>query len=138
MMTRLDQIARQLEARWSNDPAYPSCMKILKFIAQNEPQKSAMLTYQDVAQIVGDPRFSDETERALTLLTSRFRVLALHFVFIDDEGERHYLDDDEASAFVQEGTYADPESGREIADPAAHLFPYYQARADELLQEVGT
>lgn len=130
-MNRAEQIAENA-SRLPGDLG-DACLKVVNHILSTK-QPLNEITLRRLAEIA-EIESRETLLSVAAILTSRFRVLSWHFVYFDDEGNPHYLTDEEAAHFVRTGDFIDPDRGL-VQDAASKVFPYLSADKPYLLSEV--
>lgn len=136
-MRNVELIKSQVAEKWSDGKTVEFCVTILDFIDARPRKDSSHLTFNVLAKIVGQSSVNQELLAAVTILSAHFTALNLRFLFIDEDGAEHYLDDDEAKDWIQGDVVAHPESGKLIQEAEKYLFPYYEGNKSFLEQEVS-
>lgn len=109
-----------------------ACLKIVDHILSTK-QPLQEITLRRLAEVSG-LESREKLLAVVAILTSRFRVLSWHFVYFNEEGNPHYLNDEESAHFVSTGEFIDTDRGL-VHDAAANVFPYLSADRSYLLSE---
>lgn len=108
-------------------PVRLACFNIVRFIAGNRRKRLDHLTFGMLLQAAElDDHQGEILHRSIAYLTGvRANFLIIGYEFIMDDYE-HELEDDEVSAFLDEGTFYDPRTGRAVESCANHIYIFFR------------
>lgn len=134
-MTHADYLKSYIGSVWKDDVAASVCLRLIDYIAISPANQSQFLTYNAIARIAGtDSDHRDALVRAVSILSGRFNVLKMHFLFIDVEGNEYPLEDEDARHIIDDGFYYHPETRVKIEGIKDFIYPYYEGDKESLLR----
>jgi hypothetical protein len=136
-MTRVEYLKSYIGSVWKDDLAVKVCVRLIDFIADSPEYQSRFLTYNAIARITdtGLPQ-REALIRAVSILSGRFEVLKMHFLFIDGDGNEFPLEDEDARHIIDDGFYIHPETRVKVDGIKDYMFPYYEGNRHALLSKV--
>ncbi|MBS0988819.1 hypothetical protein JK182_09105 [Acetobacter okinawensis] len=136
-MRRFEAIEHAIAEKWGSDPAVGVCRLILEYVVSKPAEESVMLTFGDFKNIAGADFDQEQLQMAIAILVSRYNVLEMRLVFMDDNEGPIYLEPDEQQDFIDTGQLTHPHSGVVVNGGEDQIFPYYVAKPQTLLEEVA-
>lgn len=132
-MDDLIQLKDYISKRWPSGQISEVCARIIDFVASNPESRSRFLTYAALGRIAGVKEGEvEQLVKAVSILSARFNILTMHFVFIDGEGNEYPLEDEDARMIMQDGYLNHPDSNERVDNISAFLYPYYEGNKNSL------
>ncbi|WP_299806635.1 hypothetical protein [Tardiphaga sp.] len=137
MVVALENLRRELLARWSDVPAADICMRILDFVESTPQNELHFLTFTTLCRAAGRTNIDVELLAAINILTgSRLALLDAHAMFIDEDENEHELSPEEIAEARETGTLVHPETGEIVGDYERYLVPFFSP-SKRLIAELG-
>lgn len=136
-MLRRELLKEKIQEIWGEQNVALACSRILDYISESPKENSQRLTFSDFSKVTGIPAKDETLLTAISLLSGRYSVLHWHFVYFDGQHQSHDLDVEATTSFISDGILIDPDTGEQVPDAAEHVYPYFSAEKDYLLQDAG-
>lgn len=122
-----EQLLQSIEQSFPRGRELESFYRFISYLENAPAQKLQMLTYSDVASILGKQSVDNEVLQTIAILTSSTcHVLDSKLLFIDrDTGEEFELNDDQARLAVLKDEFAHPEKGTLVPNFKKMLHPFF-------------
>lgn len=116
-----------LEKYWASDAAIDSCRRLVAYISRTPTEDMRVMTYRNIADILGKTIVDDELLRALAILTnSPVRLLEARSFFTDkNDGREFDLSPEETATALRRGAVVHPETGELVPDAKKNLVPFF-------------
>jgi hypothetical protein len=120
------EVLNDLKA-WSEDPALPTCTKILEAMAEVSDDELEMLTFTSFKNLLGKSEIDSDLLAAVGILSSTpVSALSAEFLYTDDDHEEHFIPKTEIDEARSSGQFVHPERGDVVADFELNIVPVFR------------
>ncbi|WP_430427873.1 hypothetical protein [Parasphingorhabdus sp.] len=136
-MIYAERIKSKIVDVWSQDDAQTVkfCHALIDYIANEPNQKTEILTYGSIAQVLEITPDNPTLSRVVAILSSNFDALTLGFSFFD-ESETYYLEDEEIKLWIRNRILYHPNTGELVEQAGENIYPYFIGNKSALISKV--
>lgn len=107
------------------DPVRDLCIKFVEFLHQHPPDQYAMLSYIQIADLLGKKSVDDDVQRIITfLVSSNFYILDVRYLYIEGDKETQ-IENKDFENTIKTGVFIHPHTGEEVKAWQKSVFPYF-------------